>query len=44
MSLLVKADTARHLTNTLIERAGARDLNEVLTVAAPLPHTGRIPK
>ena len=36
----IKADTARHLINTLEERAGTCDLNELLAVAVPLPHTG----
>lgn len=40
----VKADTARHLMDTFVKRADTRDLNEILTIAAPLPHTGRPPK
>jgi hypothetical protein len=40
----VKEDTARKLMTTLIERAGNRDLNDLLEVAAPLPRPGRPPK
>jgi hypothetical protein len=30
--------------STLTKRAGNRDLNDILEVAAPLPHSGRPPK
>ena len=40
----VKEDTAWKLKTTLIERAGNRDLNDLLEVAAPLPCPGRPPK
>jgi hypothetical protein len=40
----VNQDVARQLMNTLIERAGNRDLNDLLEVAAPLPRPGRPPK
>jgi hypothetical protein len=40
----INQDVARQLMNTLIDRAGNRDLNEVLAVAAPLPRPGRPPK
>jgi hypothetical protein len=41
----VKENTAWKIWNTLLERAGgSRDLHELLTVAALLPHPGRPPK
>jgi hypothetical protein len=40
----VKEDTAQHLIATLIERAGNRDLNDLLEVASLMPRSGRPPK
>lgn len=40
----VSQDTTRKLMETLIERAGNRDLNNLLEIAAPLPRPGRPPK
>ena len=40
----INQDTARKLMETLIERAGNRDLNDLLEIAAPLPRPRRPPK
>jgi hypothetical protein len=40
----VNQDVARQLMGTLIERAGNRDLNDLLEIATPLPCPGRPPK
>jgi hypothetical protein len=40
----VNQDTARKLMETLIERAGNRDLNDLLEIAALLPCPRRSPK
>ena len=40
----INANTARKLFETLVERAGNEDFNDLLEVAAPLPRTSRNPK